>query len=81
MPPCDDLTIPVYFPFNQDGSLALDQIPKLAAYSESQGVEIVLLGGSTGECLDRIASTAASDIARMLQGKQPKYRINRPRRS
>jgi len=39
------------------------------------------MGGSTGECLDRIASTAASDIARMLQGKQPKYRINRPRRS
>jgi len=38
------------------------------------------MGGSTGECLDRIASTAAGDIARTLQGKQPKYRLNQPRR-
>ena len=38
------------------------------------------MGGSTGECLDRIAGTAATDIARMMQGKQPKYRLNRPRR-
>tara|TARA_Y100001934_G_C12302663_1_gene750740 strand:+ start:57 stop:1058 length:1002 start_codon:yes stop_codon:yes gene_type:complete len=38
------------------------------------------MAGSTGECLERIAGTAAADIARFLEGKRPKYRINRPRR-
>ena len=38
------------------------------------------MAGSTRECLDRIAGTAATDIARMLQGKRPKHRLNRPRR-
>lgn len=38
------------------------------------------MAGSTAECLDRIAGTAATDIARFVQGKRPKYRVNRPRR-
>lgn len=39
------------------------------------------MAGSTGECLDRIAATAAADLARFVQGKRPKYRVNRPRRA
>ncbi len=38
------------------------------------------MAGSTDECLDRIAGTAATDIGRFLQSKRPKYRVNRPRR-
>ncbi len=38
------------------------------------------MAGSTDECLDRIAGTAAMDIGRFLQSKRPKYRVNRPRR-
>ena len=40
---------PVFTPYKADGSVNFAAIPDLAAYSESQGVEIVLLGGSTGE--------------------------------
>ena len=40
---------PVFTPYNADGSVNYDAIPSLARYSEAQGVEIVLLGGSTGE--------------------------------
>lgn len=38
------------------------------------------MAGSTGECLDRIAGTAATEIARVLQNKRPRYRLNTPRR-
>jgi D-3-phosphoglycerate dehydrogenase len=38
------------------------------------------MAGSTTECLDTIAGTAAADIARFLQNKRPKYRVNKPRR-
>ncbi|NKB57760.1 MAG: hypothetical protein GKS00_15655 [Alphaproteobacteria bacterium] len=38
------------------------------------------MAGSTNECLDTIAGTAAEDIARFLQNKRPKYRVNKPRR-
>lgn len=38
------------------------------------------MAGSTNECLDTIAGTAAADIARFLQNKRPKHRVNKPRR-
>ncbi len=36
------------------------------------------MAGSTQECLDTIAGTAGADIARFLQGKRPKYPVNKP---
>ena len=38
------------------------------------------IGGSTHECLETIAATAAADIARVLQGRRPKFPVNRPAR-
>jgi D-3-phosphoglycerate dehydrogenase len=38
------------------------------------------MGGSTHECLETIAHTAATDIARVLSGRAPKFRVNRPAR-
>lgn len=36
------------------------------------------MAGSTHECLETIARTAAADIARVLQGKRAKFPVNRP---
>jgi len=36
------------------------------------------MAGSTGECLDAIARTAAEDIARVLGGKRARHPVNRP---
>jgi len=36
------------------------------------------MAGSTNECLDTIARTAAADIARVLQGKRAKNAVNMP---
>jgi D-3-phosphoglycerate dehydrogenase len=38
------------------------------------------MGGSTHECLATIARTAATDIARVLGGRLPRFRVNRPAR-
>jgi D-3-phosphoglycerate dehydrogenase len=38
------------------------------------------MAGSTVECLDAIARTAAEDIARVLQGRRAKFSVNKPRR-
>jgi len=38
------------------------------------------MAGSTQECLDTIAGTAGADIARFLQGKRPKFPVNKPAR-
>lgn len=38
------------------------------------------IGGSTHECLETIAATAAADIARVLQGRKPKFPVNHPAR-
>ena len=36
------------------------------------------MAGSTQECLETIARVAAQDIARVMQGKRPKYPVNKP---
>ena len=36
------------------------------------------MAGSTNECLDTIARTAAADIARVLDRKRAKFPVNRP---
>jgi D-3-phosphoglycerate dehydrogenase len=36
------------------------------------------MAGSTHECLETIARTAAADIARVIQGKRAKFPVNRP---
>ncbi len=36
------------------------------------------MAGSTTECLDTIARTAAADIARVLHGKRARFPVNRP---
>ncbi len=36
------------------------------------------MAGSTNECLETIARTAAADIARVLQGKRARFPVNRP---
>ncbi len=36
------------------------------------------MAGSTHECLDTIARTAAEDIARVLRGKRARFPVNRP---
>lgn len=38
------------------------------------------MAGSTQECLDTIAGTAGADIARVLQGRRPKFPVNKPAR-
>ncbi len=38
------------------------------------------MAGSTTECLDAIAGAAGADIARFLQNKRVKYRVNKPRK-
>ncbi len=36
------------------------------------------MAGSTNECLDTIARTAAADIARVLQSKRARNAVNKP---
>ena len=36
------------------------------------------MAGSTTECLDAIAATAAADIARVVLGKRPQHPVNKP---
>jgi len=38
------------------------------------------MAGSTKECLAAVAGTAAGDIARVLQGRRPRFPVNAPRR-
>jgi D-3-phosphoglycerate dehydrogenase len=68
------------------GGAALDVLegeppdPKSAIFDAPNILLTPHMAGSTGECLDAIAGTAAADIARFLQDKRPKYRVNKPRR-
>ena len=38
------------------------------------------MAGSTIECLEAIAGTAGTDIARVLRGEKPRFPVNRPAR-
>lgn len=38
------------------------------------------MAGSTTECLEAIARVAGQDIARVLQGKRPKFPVNKPKK-
>lgn len=38
------------------------------------------MAGSTAECLENIARVAGEDLARVMQGKRPKFPVNRPKK-
>lgn len=54
--------------------------PKIPIFDAPNILLTPHMAGSTGECLERIAGTAATEIARVLQGKRPRYRLNRPKK-
>ncbi len=68
------------------GGAALDVLegeppnPKSPIFSAPNILLTPHMAGSTTECLDAIAATAGADIARVLQGKRPKFPVNKPRR-
>lgn len=68
------------------GGAALDVLegeppdPKSPIFDAPNIILTPHMAGSTDECLEAIAHAAGMDIARVLQGKRPKFPVNRPRR-
>jgi D-3-phosphoglycerate dehydrogenase len=52
--------------------------PKSAIFDAPNLLLTPHMAGSTAECLDTIAGTAGADIARVVQGKRPKFPVNKP---
>lgn len=85
-PLVDEVALASALKSGQLGGAALDVLegeppdPKSPIFDAPNILLTPHMAGSTQECLDRIAGTAAADIARFLQGKRPKYRVNRPKK-
>ena len=68
------------------GGAALDVLegeppdPKSAIFDAPNLLVTPHIAGSTHECLAAIARTAASDIARVVQGKRARFPVNKPAR-
>jgi D-3-phosphoglycerate dehydrogenase len=66
------------------GGAALDVLdgeppdPKSAIFDAPNIILTPHMAGSTNECLEAIARTAAADIGRVLQGKRAKFPVNAP---
>ena len=69
---------------NRLGGAALDVLegeppdPKSPIFDAPNIILTPHMAGSTRECLDAIARTAAQDMARVLQGKRVKFPVNKP---
>ena len=68
----------------QIGGAALDVLegeppdPKSAIFDAPNLILTPHMAGSTLECLEAIASWAGEDIARVMNGKKPRYPVNKP---
>ncbi len=68
------------------GGAALDVLegeppdPKSPIFDAPNIILTPHMAGSTDECLETIARTAAQDIARVLGGKRAKHPVNKPAR-
>lgn len=66
------------------GGAALDVLegeppdPKSPIFDAPNIILTPHMAGSTNECLETIARTAAADIGRVLQGKRAKFPVNKP---
>ena len=68
------------------GGAALDVLdgeppdPKSPMFDVPNVILTPHMAGSTNECLEAIARTAGQDIARVLQNRRAKFRVNKPRK-
>ncbi len=68
------------------GGAALDVLegeppdPKSPIFSAPNILLTPHMAGSTGECLEAIARVAGEDLARVTQGKRPRFPVNKPKR-